>query len=196
MNEEWANTDSIHTFCKQLLAQMLAYDPRKRFYPGDEFMQVSTKQPSNVRPSKQTMEKAPSNANGTVSVRQLQATKRGGKKARLTFTLNHFNHHCESLVRVTKNPWACFVCGQPTYTKCGICDEPLHMIGCKGPQKNTNCFLKFHDPLFFGLCKNDYWMTNRCQKKSDWTMPSPLEIKLNACHIKAIEESTRKKQSE
>ena len=198
LNEDWKNTDpvSFHTFREQLSAQMLAYDPRKRLYPGDEFMRVSTKQPSSVRPGKQTMEKAPSNADGTVSVRQLQAAKRGGKKGRLTYSLNQFNHHCESLVRVTKNPWACYVCGQPTYTKCGICNEPLHMIGCKGPQKNTNCFLKFHDPLFFGLCKNDYWMTNRCQKKSDWTMPSSLEMKLNACHIKAMEESTRKKTSE
>ena len=198
LNEDWANADpvSFHTFREQLSAQMLAYDPRKRLYPGDEFMRISTKQPSNVRPGKQTMEKAPSNADGTVSIHQFQAAKRGGKKGRLTFSLNQFNHHCESVVRVTKNPWACYVCGHPTYTKCGICDAPLHMIGCKGPQKSTNCYLKFHDPLFFGLCKNDYWMTNRCQKKSDWTMPSPTELKLNACHMRALHESTRKKQSE
>jgi len=51
LNEDWANADpvSFHTFREQLSAQMLAYDPRKRLYPGDEFMRISTKQPSNVR---------------------------------------------------------------------------------------------------------------------------------------------------
>ena len=68
------------------------------------------------------------------------------------------------------------------------------MIGCKGPQKDTNCFVKFHDPLFLGLCKNDYWMTNRCQKKSDWTMPTAVETRLNACHMTILEDNTRKKQ--
>jgi len=78
LNEDWANADPVrfHTFREQLSAQMLAYDPRKRLYPGDEFMRISTKQPFNVRPGKQTRKMAPSNADGTVSARQFLAAKR------------------------------------------------------------------------------------------------------------------------
>ena len=90
LDEDWADADpvSFHTFCDQLLAQILAYDPMKRLYPGDEFMGLSTKQPSNIRSGKYTMENAPSNADGTVSIHQFQVAKRGGKKGRLTFSLH------------------------------------------------------------------------------------------------------------
>ena len=62
-----------------------------------------------------------------------------------------FTHHCESVVRVAKNPWACYVYGENTYTKYGVCSESLHMIGRKGPHNDTHCFLKYYDPSFFGL---------------------------------------------
>ena len=47
MDATWKNTDPIsyHTFREQLSTQMLQYDPRKRHYPGDELMRISTKQP-------------------------------------------------------------------------------------------------------------------------------------------------------
>ena len=67
-------------------------------------MRISTKQPTNDRLGKQTKEKAPSNAYGTMSVCQFLAAKRGGKRGRLTFSLHQFNHHYESVVRVTKHP--------------------------------------------------------------------------------------------
>ena len=110
--------------------------------------------------------------------------------------LHQFTHHYKSVIRVAKNPWACYVCGENTYTKCGECNEPLYMIGCKGPQKDTNCFLKYHDPLFFGLCKNDYWMSNRYRKKADWTMPSAVEVQLSACRMRTLGKIMGKKKRE
>ena len=66
--------------------------------------------------------------------RIVSSIKKGGKRAQVCVDLHQFTHHCESVVRVAKNPWACYVCGENTYTKCGVCNEPLHMIGCKVPE--------------------------------------------------------------
>ena len=82
-------------------------------------------------------EKIAPNADGSVSMGQYLAAKKGGKRAQVCVDLHQFTHHCKSVVRVAKNPWACYVCGKNTYTKCGIYSETLHMIGCKGPQKDT-----------------------------------------------------------
>jgi len=39
---------SYHTFCEQHSSQMLQYDPRKRHYPADELMRISTNQPLRI----------------------------------------------------------------------------------------------------------------------------------------------------
>ena len=62
----------------------------------------------------------------------VSSRKKGGKSARVSIDLHRFTHHCESVVYVAKNPWACYVCNENTYTKCGVCSELFHMIVCKG----------------------------------------------------------------
>ena len=109
--------------------------------------------------------------------------------------LHQFTHHCKLVIHITKNLWECYVYGECTYTRYGVCNEPLHMTGCKGPQKDINCFLKYHDPFFFGLYKNNYWMTNMYQK-ADWTIPSTSEAKLNTCYMRNLDKSKLKKKRE
>ena len=83
MDASWTNADhvSYHIFCEQLSAQMLQYDASKRLYPGDKLIPVSKNQPTHDYPGQQTKYKIAPNADGTVSVGQYLAAKKGGKKA-------------------------------------------------------------------------------------------------------------------
>jgi len=122
MDVRWKNTDpvSYHIFREQLSTQMLLYDPRKRLYPGEKLIRVLTKQLAHARPGCQTKEKVALNEDGMVSAGQYLAAKKGGKKAQLCVDIHQFNHHCESVIHVAKNLWACYVCGECTYTRYGV----------------------------------------------------------------------------
>ena len=39
-------------------------------------------------------------------------------------------------------------------------------------------------------------MSNRYRKKADWTMPSAVEVKLNACYMRTLGKSMGKKKRE
>ena len=60
LDESWTNADPIsyHKICEQILTQILAYDPRKRLYAGDELMRISTKQHMKIQHGKHIRDKA------------------------------------------------------------------------------------------------------------------------------------------
>ena len=66
-------------------------------------------------------EKIAPNADGSTSMGQYQAVKKGGKRAGVCFDLHQFTYHYELLFHVAKNQWACYVCSENTYTKSGVC---------------------------------------------------------------------------
>ena len=87
---------------------MLQYDPKKRLYPGEELMQISSKQPAHARPGQHNKEKEETNVDRAVRAGQYLAAKKGGKKVQLCVDLHQLTHHCESDIRVAKNPCTCY----------------------------------------------------------------------------------------
>ena len=102
MDATWTNADHVcyHPFREQLSTQMLQYDPRKRHYPGNRLMRISTKQHFNVRPGQNMKEKIAPNADGSVSIGKYIAAKIGGKRARVCVDIHQFTNHYRSVIRV------------------------------------------------------------------------------------------------
>ena len=62
--------------------------------------------------------------------------------------------------------------------------------------EDTHCFLKYHDPLFFRALQKRLLDEEQVSEKADWTMPSAVEVKLNACHMGTLGKSMGKKKRE
>jgi hypothetical protein len=115
---------------------------------------------------------------------------------RLNESLLEFEKHVESKTTLvgtgTSNlEQKCFVCGKKTATFCTICKKivtrtdkktkvietmkvpiPLCFFGSKRNNTSTPglCFLRYHTPHHFGLCKGDSKSRNKKQK--NWNEPS------------------------
>ena len=130
-----------------------------------------------------------------MSVAQWVAAKRGGNKLQLYFIFHQFTHYWKSVIQVTKNPCACYICDQNIYTKCGVCDEYLDTIWYKGPKKDKNGLSNttiLHNLFYVRTISG--WQTDA--QKSKWTMPNVSEMKLNECYMRVSHKSTLNKEDE
>jgi hypothetical protein len=97
-----------------------------------------------------------------VSFQQLQDASKhtNQQKACLCGNLEAFTKHFHSMVTGMKHATACAVCGIPASAQCGICKVALHPPASNratknNPPKNSNCFVDYHNTMFFGLAKCD-----------------------------------------
>jgi len=96
--------------------------------------------------------------------------KRIQKKSRFCGDLSKYHLHMESKENALTK-LSCFVCGDKTRTRCGLCEVPLHDNPTHGKTKGQNCFLDFHNETMFGLCKKD------SRKQKEWKVATAEERK-------------------
>jgi hypothetical protein len=179
-------------FREKLSEQMLAYKPIDRLYPGDQNMQVSTKQSSRHRgttttpsprirgPGRPSRSQSPASdvaPIGRVTKEQLtlqsrrRATTGQTPHSRLCGDLTHLQQHINLAVTALKHPKVCHVCGEPAYSKCGLCDVTLHYFSKRGANAGAECYLLYHSDAFFGLAKQqDATLVKK--RKQDWVFPT------------------------
>jgi hypothetical protein len=178
--------------------QMLAYKPINRLYPGDQNMWVSTQQSSRqcgTTPSPSTRgrgrparsQESPPPPIGRVTKEQLalqsrrRATTGHPPHSRLCGDLTHLQEHINSAVTALKRPKVCHVCGEPAYSKCGLCNVTLHYFSKRGANAGAECYLLYHSNAFFGLAKQDATLVNK--RKQDWVFPTNAAKRGNATYI-------------
>jgi hypothetical protein len=207
LNAEWKIEKPFNfwQFREKLSEQMLEYNPANRLYPGDQNMRVSTQQSTKFRAggSHQTIPKrgrgrparpAPPDLTvtpvGRVSKKQfeLQSRRRASTgnppHARLCGDLTHIQTHVNSAQTAMKRPKVCHVCGEPAYSKCGLCDVALHYFPRTGANTGAECFLQYHNTSFFGLGYQDASIVNK--RKQDWEKPTKAATRGNATYIRGL----------
>jgi hypothetical protein len=103
---------------------------------------------------------------------------------RLCGDLTHLQDHVNSAVTAIKRPHMCHVCGEPAYSKCGLCDVTLHYFSKRGAHAGAECFLLYHSDTFFGLAKSDAIKVNK--RKQDWISPTNAAKRGNAAYIRRL----------
>jgi hypothetical protein len=133
-------------FRENLSEQMLAYTPAHRIYTGDQNMRVSTQQSTRSRLAssqqprtrgreRPTRSPSPEVAStfGRVTKEQFvllwrrRATPGHAPHSRLCGDLvTNLQDHINSAVTAIKRPHMCHVCGEPAYSKCGLCNVTFY----------------------------------------------------------------------
>ncbi len=104
--------------------------------------------------------------------------------ARLCGDLTHLQDHINSAVTAMKRPTVCHVCGEPAYSKCGLCDVTLHYFTKRGANAGAECFILYHNDAFFGLAKQDATIVKK--RKQDWVFPTDAARRGNAAYIRRL----------
>jgi hypothetical protein len=195
LNQEWKvdKPMDFYTFREKLSKQMLCYCPEKRCYPGDENHRKSKQQNSCQRRKMQQKISSSSDEEGNssaartilkakMSCEQLKTELLGkrGKVPRLCQDFESLQAHVESAYSV-KNKQICEICGEICWSKCGICNVPIHCFTKHGKDKFKVCFIKYHDCKSFGLARLDYILMGR--NVSEWRPASRIMESANKTHI-------------
>ena len=132
LDDAWKNDDpaDFHTFRDILSRQMLAYDPRNQVYPGDEKMRAVTE----MNKKRRAQHKIVRDGSKSATPEQFRAAKR---TKRFPADLQKYEKHLQKLTS-TKHAVKCFVCGENTYKKCGVCGVALHHFDNRVSGKNKN----------------------------------------------------------
>ncbi len=153
---------------------------------------ASSQQPSTRARGRPTRSPSPEVATATGRVTKEQfalasrrrATAGHPPHARLCGDLTHLQDHVNSAVTAIKRPHMCHVCGEPAYSKCGLCDVTLHYFSKRGAHAGAECFLLYHSDTFFGLAKSDAIKVNK--RKQDWISPTNAAKRGNAAYIRRL----------
>jgi hypothetical protein len=160
LNPEWKieKPPDFWHFREKLSEQMLDYKPAHRIYPGDQNMRVSTQQSSKHCPgSHQTrptrgpgcpahiLNPAVATPVGRVTkeyfvIQSRQCATNGNPPhLQLCGDFTHLQTHINSAGMAIKHPKVCHVCGEPAYSKCGLCDITLHYFSKSGANAGAEC---------------------------------------------------------
>jgi hypothetical protein len=203
LNAEWKIEKPLNfwSFRENLSEQMLAYKPTHRRYPGDQNMMsthrgTTTTSSSSIRgrgrPSRSQSPASDVTPIGRVTKEQLtlqskrRATTGQPPHSRLCGDLTHIQQHINSAVTALKRPKVCAVCGEPAYSKCGLCDVTLHHFSKRGANAGAECYLLYHSDAFFGLAKQDATLVKK--RKQDWVFPTNAAKRGNATYIRRLGE--------
>ena len=128
---------------------MMQYSTTHRLFPGEKKTRYSTVQTRRKRRIFTGEIEYLDNVTYYIfdSEQNIPSTRSGS--VRLCGYLTHFERHVEYRAQ-RKNPRPCEVCGDDSYTVCGLCHVPLHFFPKIGFQKKKTCFLKYHSNKFFG----------------------------------------------
>jgi hypothetical protein len=109
-----------------------------------------------------------------------------GKALAVVVAYDMYLECCEGKLNLEwiKRPHVCHVCGEPAYSKCGLCDVTLHYFSKRGAHAGAECFLQYHSDAFFGLAKSDAIMVKK--RKQDWVFPTNSAKQGNAAYIRRI----------
>jgi hypothetical protein len=200
--------EDIHEFLDILSGQQMKYVPGDKLYPGDEGMRKSTQmsrrdvqQRESTRKKKKQRHISMLTSAGTYSKVGLGSIAENIRNGRLVLSLHDFSKHVKSkFVRRNdkQKPLAknCVVCGLTTTTYCNLCRKngkryggevahavPLCFFDNKRKQIATPglCFMKYHMPEHFGLCKDDFNDTDT--NKGEWISPTEEEEEQHAKYI-------------
>jgi len=171
---------------RQLLGLFLCrYDPRRRWLKGDAAMRKASQE---AKKEKETpIDKHKNKLRDYVDEKDylfiMKEDKKHNKKARFCNDVTALFYHQDNMVSTTK--LQCAVCHEPVYTRCKWCNAGFHFPNKRGG-KHSDCFLRYHDPDYFGLCSHD--LPLRAKAKASWKMPSLAEVAANTKYNKKLEE--------
>ena len=100
--------------------------------------------------------------------------------------LSKYEKHLKKM-EATKHAVKCFVCGENTYKKCGICGVALHHFDNRGAGKDKNCFLQYHSCDYFGLCFGDRSLVGKTA--NDWKSWTNAQLRDNKERMKKNKEN-------
>ena len=152
-------------FREQLSAQMMAYDPSEKKYPGDELFRKVTSAVKRKR-------KQPAPVG-------LEAALKEAPEHRKLGHLGMLEKHWVSVKRAN-NPAKCHVCSQPSRFRCDECGPKVDIC----PPCNTDhrpCFLRQHDTGFYGLGHGDTKAVGSNPK--GWKPPSKVMVKTQRAEV-------------
>ena len=163
---------------------MLRYKPSARKYPGDERMRPSTQQilrqraVSRIngpgRPRKDS-ERVEVMTESSVTVGDLKKATRGNRD-QICKDLSRLKKHLNSVETGIKHEKTCFVCGNIAYSCCKLCgNKAMHFSPQKGKCSKKDCFVDYHNDVFFGLALDDTNLLN--ERKSNLTPPNIMNRK-------------------
>jgi hypothetical protein len=193
----------------------LHYDPSLNQYKGDELMRKTTKKKKSKRPAAGSPPKKkeallrnsngkkgrPSNddephPHGAVTQEILSnAQKNKELKKRFCGSLTKYIQHEESIRyldnKIFKKGKTCYFCGQPCWSYCGICKDPvtleplmLHHCPLRGKSVGQLCFSHTHNEKGFGLAKKDQPLIG--EKQKNWSPPTKKARKEHAKYIRDL----------
>jgi hypothetical protein len=201
---------TFHQFRDRLALSGLRYDPGFNLYKGDELMRRNTRKSkaqkaagsplkkkatllrtkrNRGRPSKED-EPLP---HGVVTQEILtNAQKNRDLKKRFCGNLTKYIQHEESIKyldnKVFKKGRQCYFCGEPSWSYCGICKDPvtqdplmLHHCPRTGKSAGKCCFSHTHNDEGFGLAKKDQDYIG--EKQKNWTPPNKKTRREHAKYI-------------
>jgi len=176
---------SFHTFRDRLSSQALQYKARNKFYPGDDKTRAATQQ---VPIKKRTRIFAKSVRTGGERCANIEEFNEAKKNKRLCGDLGNLSEHllsfCQPGSRFNHGA-KCAFCGETCYTKCLICNVPLHNFPKKGKSDGKDCSIHYHNDARFGLAYRD---AKELGSKSGvkWVLPCKAVQDANAKHIRTL----------
>ena len=183
-------------FRERLANGMLKYKPMARKYPGDEKMRSSTQQsqrqrdaakktrgPGRPRKNNETTTNEIAMTDDSVTVGDLKKAARGNT-SRICGDLSLLKKHIKSVVSGRKHGKTCVVCGEMAYSICKMCDRAMHFFPQKGKCTGKDCFVDYHNEVFFGLALDDASLVNK--RRSEWTPHNITKRINNERHIKSL----------
>ena len=105
-----------------------------------------------------------------------------GNKDQICGDLSRLNKHLNSVETGRQHGKMCVVCGDILYSFCNLCGKKaMHFFPQKGKCSGKDCFVDYHNEVFFGLALDDAKLVNK--RKSDWTPPNITKRKkIRATH--------------
>lgn len=163
---------------------MLTYAPANVFYPGDRNFREVTEmsiEKRNARKRRATTESMPTATASMLNDDQfaMMMKKKKTVTSRFCGDLSKYKQHLASK-ETTNTRNNCFVCGEKTRTRCGMCSVALHGHVDQGTVKGRSCYMDYHDECMFGLCRSDAAYFGR--KKNQWSIPTDRERKSSIDH--------------
>ena len=148
-------------FHENLTTQALNYLPHNQYYPGDKGMQAVTSlskikriKQNQVPVKKQGQPSADSVGTGGAYAITREEYITAEVENKYSGWFGNLRDHLISFQAV-KSGRRCHWCNEITYTKCGVCNVPLHNFPAKGKNQGRCCSLDFHDLHCLGLGVKD-----------------------------------------
>ena len=93
--------------------------------------------------------------------------------------------HLNSVDTGIKNEKTFVVCGNIVYSCCKLFgNKAMHFSPQKGKYSRKDCFVDYHNEVFFGLALDDTNLVNK--RKSDLTPPNIMKQKNHERHIRSL----------